>query len=387
MKGRHFQSGLGRFFCRCCAGLAASSFLLALVPGTLSGQDAPAIQSLRTGMQAMHDGRVDDAERAFRAAIAAAPQLPDAHMDLGLALLRKGRPAEAAASLSKAIEIDPAARGAHLFLGIAQYQNNHLDEARTALKQELAQNPKSTEALTWWGIVELAAGDPEAAILPLDEAAKLAPNDIDVLDYRARAHSLVANESYIRMREIDPESWHVHRALGQAFADMGNPQAAIKEYQAAIAKQPKNPDLYEALGNEYQKLSRFAEATQAYKTELQLSPDNPVALYNLGKIDVEQERAADGVAFLEKSVPLLQHPEPGYYYLGLGMVKLGRDSEAITWLEKSLRGNPSNFIKRGAYFQLARVYQRLHRPDDAARAQAELKKFETDPSGLSREDQ
>ena len=123
------------------------------------------------------------------------------------------------------------------------------------------------------------------------------------------------------------------------------------------------------------------------KTELQLSPDNPVALYNLGKIDVEQERVADGVALLEKSVPLLQHPEPGYYYLGLGMLKLGRDSEAMIWLEKSLSGGTSSFIKRGAYFQLLRLYQRLNRPDAAARVRAELKKLEAQPSSPSREDQ
>ena len=45
MKGRHSKSKLGRFFCHC--------FLLALIPGTLFGQDAQAIHSLRTGMQTL----------------------------------------------------------------------------------------------------------------------------------------------------------------------------------------------------------------------------------------------------------------------------------------------------------------------------------------------
>lgn len=346
----------------------------------LRGQDAQVVQYLKAGTDAMRQGKADEAEKAFRMAAAADPQFAPAHLDLGLALLREGKPEEAALALSEAIKLDPSAQGAHLFLGIAEYQRGHLDAARTALKQEIAQYPRSVEALTWLGIVELAVGDADAATVPLDEAAKLSPKDVNVLDYRGRAHSLVAAESYSRMREIDPDSWHVHRALGQTYADMGNPQGAIKEYQAAITKQPNNADLYEALGTEYQKLSQFAQAAEAYQNELKLSPNNPVALYNLGRIEVENGDPAKGVAMLRRACPLLQEPAPGYFYLGLGLSKLGQDQEAVSWLEKSLEHAPSGFIKQGAYFQLARLYQRLHRPEDANRALAALKQLKAQQS-------
>ncbi|HZU10441.1 MAG TPA: tetratricopeptide repeat protein [Pseudacidobacterium sp.] len=357
------------------------SLTAAAVP--LRAQDAQAVQYLQAGTEAMRQGKAAEAEKAFRMAIAADPQFAPAHLDLGLALLREGKPEQAASALNNSIQLDPTAQGAHLFLGIAQYQRGHLDDARTALKQEIAQFPKSVEALTWLGIVELAAGDAEAATTPLDQAAKLAPNDVNVLDYRGRAHNLVAAESYSRMRELDPDSWHVHRALGQNYADMGNSQAAIREYQAAIAKQPNNADLYEALGAEYQKLGQFTQAEQAYESELRLSPNNPVALYNLGRIQVENGDPAKGVTMLRKAAPLLQEPAPGYFYLGLGLAKLGQDNEAVTWLEKSLAGNPSNFVKQGACFQLARLYQRLHRPEDAARALAQLKQLKAQQSATS----
>lgn len=333
----------------------------------------------------MHEGKTADAEKAFRAAVAASPRMPDAYMALGLALLREGKPEDAAAALHKVIELNPAAQGVYLFLGIAEYQQNHMDGARAALKKEIAQNPRNTEALTWLGIVELAAGNSEAAVAPLDEAAKLAPNDMDVLDYRARAHSLVAYDSYSRMRQIDPDSWHIHRALAQAAAEMGNSQEAIKEYQSAIAKQPQNADLYESVGAEYQKTSQFDKAIDSYRSELQLSPNNPVALYNLGRIYVEQKNPADGIAYLEKAVPLLQHPAPGFYYLGLGLAKVGRDSEAVTALQKSLDSAPSGFIKRGAYFQLVQLYKRMNRPDDAARALAELQKVKAGETDTPRD--
>ncbi len=343
----------------------------------LRAQNAQTVQYLKAGTEAMRQGNAAEAEKAFRVATASDPQFAPAHLDLGLALLREGKPDDAITALNKAIMLDPSAQGAHLFLGIAEYQRGHVDQARTALQREIAQYPKSVEALTWLGIVELAAGNPDAATTSLDQAAQLAPKDINVLDYRGRAHSLVAAESYSRMRELDPDSWHVHRALAQNYADMDNPQAAIKEYQAAIAKQPKNADLYESLGAEYQKLSQFTQAAQAYQAELKLSPNNSVALYNLGRIEVENGDPAQGIVMLRKAAPLLQEPAPAYFYLGLGLAKTGHDEEAVISLEKSLSGNPSNFIKQGAYFQLARLYQRLHRPDDAQRALNALKQLKT----------
>ena len=367
---------------KACLPLAFTLTILSFSPAVFA-QEAQATQYLQSGAAAMHEGKLTEAEKYFRQAIAVAPQMAEAYLDLGLALLREGQPVEAAKALRHAVALDSSMQGAHLFLGIAEYQSNHLDDAIAALKQEIALNPQNVEALTWLGIVELAADKPEEATLPLDEAARLSPNDIDVLDYRGRAHSLVANQSYGRMRKIDPDSWHVHRALAQDFSDMGDSANAVKEYQAAIAKQSHNPDLYEALGIEYQKLSHFDLAAQAFEQELKLSPNNAVALYNLGKIDVEHDNAAAGIPLLEKAVPLLQHPAAGYYYLGLGLSKANRDEEAVTWLEKSVASEPSDFIKQGAYFQLARLYQRLHRQQDADRALTALKELKQRGAGQS----
>lgn len=313
-------------------------------------QDAQVAEILRQGAAAMHEGKPEEAERYFRSAIAAAPQLPVGYLDLGLALLKEGKSADAVEALRHSITLDSSQRGAHLFLGIANYQLNHLDEARAALKEELQQDTQNTEAWTWLGIVELGAGNADAAVGPLDEAARLSPKDVDILDYRARAHSQVAAESYTRMQQLDPDSWHVHRALAQNFADLGKTPEAIREYRVAIEKQPGNSDLYEALGNLYQQMSQFDDAAHAYEQEVKLSPNNAIALYNLGKMDVEHSDPAAGVAFLRKAAPLLTHPAPGYFYLGLGLAKEGHDEEAALWLEKSLSNDPSDFIKRSAYF-------------------------------------
>jgi tetratricopeptide (TPR) repeat protein len=352
-----------------------------LVPLLLQAQTAPTgpdsevIHLLQSGAAAMHQGNAADAESYFRQATAAAPELPDAYLGLGMSELREGKTDDAERALSKAVELAPKMPGTHMFLGIAQYQMNKLEAASNSLRQELIGQPENVEVLTWLGIIELGAGHPDEAVGPLDRAAALSPKDPNVLDYRGRAHSLVAQESYRALTALDPDSWRVHRALGEIYSESRQWESAIAEYRKALDRQPTNSDLYEQLGDGYQRLSRFDDASHAYETELKLSPRNPVALYNLGKIQVQRGDQQRGVALLRQAAEASAPSAPIYFYLGRGLADTGHPEESVTWLEKSLSQGPSEFMKQSVYFQLARVYKTLNRKEDALRAADELKKL------------
>jgi tetratricopeptide (TPR) repeat protein len=336
---------------------------------------AQVMKMMQLGSEAMHQGKPSEAEQYFRQATTMAPQMADAYLGLGLAQMRENKAAEADAALGRTIELNPKMLGAHMFFGIANYQLNKFDEASKALREEISLQPDNTEALTWLGIVELGSGRPDLAAGPLDQAAALRPNDPNILYYRGRAHTLIAAQTYQALYRLDPDSWYVHRALGESLSESGQPEKAIAEYEAAIRKQPNNPDLYESLGNEDQKMSRFEEATKAYQQEMKLSPENGIALYNLGKIQVETGDPQAGVALLQRAVSAHASAAPTYFYLGLGLSKLGQNLEAAGWLEKSLANGPSDFIEQSAYYELARVYQKLNRKEDSQRTLDELKKL------------
>jgi tetratricopeptide (TPR) repeat protein len=339
---------------------------------------------MELGANAMHQGQPADAERYFSQATLAAPGLADAYLGLGLAQMRENKTADAEESLRRAIELNPKLLGAHMFFGIANYQLAKFDEASKALREEVALQPESTEALTWLGIVELGSARPDLATGPLDQAAAIHPNDPNILYYRGRAHTLVAEQTYQALYRLDPNSWYVHRALGESLSASGQPEKAIAEYEAAILKQPNNPDLYESLGDENQKVSRFEKATEAYQEELKLSPGNGIALYNLGKIQVETGDPSAGIAFLRRAVDAHASAAPAYFYLGLGLSKLGQNQEGGEWLERSLAANPSDFIKQSAYYELVRVYQKLNRKEDSQRALEELKRLKAEAAkGIS----
>ena len=371
--------------------LRLRTFLLALpfaaiLPSTCLSQTMPdpaVTQILQNGATAMRQGKSAEAEADFRQAATAAPTLPDAWLGLGMAQLREGKPAEAQQSLQKSLGLNPSIRGAHLFLGIAQYQTNDFDSAASSLQAEVKDHPDNVEALTWLGIVELGAGHPEQATAPLDQAAALSPKDPNILDYRGRAHSLVAQDSYRALTALDPDSWRVHRALGEIASESRQWQSAIDEYRKAIAKSPSNADLYESLGEAQQRLSRFDEATKSYETELKFSSNNPIALYNLGRIQVLNGDPAKGVALLHQAIENHANSASASYYLGFGLAQTHHPEEAVTWLEKSLTQNPPAFLEQSAYFQLIRVYQALKRPEDAQRAADQLKKLKAASSQSS----
>jgi tetratricopeptide (TPR) repeat protein len=343
---------------------------------TSASLNADAERAMRAGAEAMRENKPFDAEVSFREATQLAPQFPSAFLDLGLAQLREGKLDSAEKSIRTACELAPKLAGAHMFLGIVEYQMHHFQEARKALKSEIGLNGANAEAQMWLGVVELADGHPEAATAPLDKAAELKPNDLNILDYRARAHRLVARNSYAEMYRLAPDSWQVHRALGESYAEQGKTAEAITEYQTALSMQPQNSDLFEALGDAYQKLSKFVEAKQAYEQELRLSPHNTVALYNLGKIAVENEQDPKaGVPFLQEVVKVYQHSAPANFYLGLGLVKLGQDQEAISSFEKVLQDESTGEMAKRAAYELARAYRRVGRTEDSNRALAQFEKL------------
>ena len=323
----------------------------------------------------MHNGRSADAETAFRQAVKLAPQMAEAHLDLGLVLGQEGKLPEATASIQRALELDPKLSSAHMFLGIFLSQQNRPQEAIAALKQELTLQPKNVEALTWLGTVEMGAGDTVGAAAAFDRAVELAPNDLDILEYRGRAHSLVSRDSYAKMAQIDPGSWHVHRVRGELFAEEDRHPEAIAEFQAAIKLQDRNPDLYEALGDECRKANRLQEARDAYARELDLTPQNLIAMYNLGSTDVELGDAAAGVPLLQKMAGSYQHSAVAEYYTGRGLAAEGKDAEASAWLEKSAAEDPTGEVGKRSFYELARVYRKLQRSAEAQKALAEYNRL------------
>jgi len=353
---------------------ATASFLA--VP-LLAQQAPPAelVSLMQAGAQALHQNHPAEAQRSFAQAAKSWPEVPDAHLGLGMADLKLAQFDGAIAELRRATELNPQLKSAHLFLGIALYQQHEFADSVAALEAEYALQPNNGETLTWLGMAELAAGHPELATAPLDAAAKLHPENPEILDYRGRAHSLVALASFQKLYEIAPDSWQIHRTLAELSDTTHQTQQAIAEYRTAISLKADNPDLYEALGLELQKASQLEEATKSYEKALELNPASATAQLELGKLYVQGEHADKGLPLLRSAMTTAAMAPAAHYYLGMGEAQLGHNAQAVAEYEAALAAAPEPLIGQDAWYALSHLYAKLGRAADAQHAIEEFKKL------------
>jgi tetratricopeptide (TPR) repeat protein len=355
--------------------------------GGLRAQDANSSSDdhLRRGGEALAGGDSETAANEFAILVAQRPAFAEAHFDLGLAHQQQGKMQEAIADFQSALRLKPTLRGANLFLGISYYKMNDFSHAQAAIEREIKLNPGDSKALMWLGIVDLGDGQPEAAVVPLDKAAALAPKDPDILYHRGRAHLFVSQRSYQEMYDIDPQSWRVHQVLAQAYAESERYMDAIAEYQRAIQLAPGEPSLNEGLGDAYRMSTQLEKAEQAYARELQLDPHNPVALSTLGRIRVERGNAEGAIPVLEGAIK--ENPKffESHYYLGRAFAETGQSLAAEEQFKAVLQGAPGSELAQRTYFQLARLYRVMKKPQEAAQALEEFQRLKEAADAHTRE--
>lgn len=355
--------------------LLAGTLLLASAP-QLNGQTDPAVDGrFREATEAMRAGRLEQAGEGFASVVKVAPTFAEAFFNLGLVREEQGKNEEAITHFEKALVLKPRLHGANLFLGVAHFRLNQTDKAIAAFKKETLAYPKDAAGWMWLGVAELVDEQAEVAANALDRAAKLDPQNMDILYHRGRAHLLVSKNSYEKMFKVDPHSWRVHQVLGQMAAEAERHEDAIAQYQAAIKLTPTQPGLHEELAGEYHAAARIPEAEGAYRQELQIDPHNVVARYRLGVLLVGIHDAAQGKALIEEAL----REKPGLadadYHLGRAEMMLGNDALAADYLKRAISEDSDFEIIQQAWYQLGIVYRRLHRMEEASQAMATFQKL------------
>lgn len=330
---------------------------------------------MRLGAAAMGEHRYREAERDYRDVLTLAPNFPEGHLNLGLALLRQSRLPEAIASLQIAARLAPRLPGPHMFLAIAYLETARLDSAKSAVEEELRLTPDDTQVLTLAGTIAMEMGDPAAAVGPLDHASQLSPNDLDLLDLRARAYQAVAKQIYQRMYQLAPDSWQVHQARARLFEEDQRHNDAAEEYEAALRLNPRDLNLYDELAQEYRRIGDLDRVEHTFVRERQAAPDDPRTLLNLASIQIERGRASEGLPLVQQVLKTEPNNPQAYFYLGKGLAETGEEADAVTALQRFLVLQPEGELREQAYYTLSRLYRKQQKPEEAQKALAEFQKL------------
>ena len=127
--------------------------------------------------RALRSGRVDEAERAYRAIAQANPELGGPHANLGVIHRQAGKLDEAVRELETAVKLSPRQPIYLNQLGIAYRQQGQFAKARDAYQRALALDPGYAAAVLNLGILyDLYLGDTQRALEQYARYLSMFPN-------------------------------------------------------------------------------------------------------------------------------------------------------------------------------------------------------------------
>lgn len=129
-----------------------------------------------------------------------------------------------------------------------------------------------------------------------------------------------------------------HYDLGVDYLKGGNTAMAVRELQAALALDEKQPRVHHAIAEAYRLTGRFAEAEKHLQRSVALNPDFQGARLSLSALYVQMERYDDAIRESQRLAddPTFSAPWRALTNAGWAQFKLGRIDDARRTLSQAL---------------------------------------------------
>jgi len=198
---------------------------------------------LRSAWVLHEEGKLDEADEQYRAALSAAPEDPDALHLFGVLQAQRGVLAAAARLIGRAVELSPRNANALYNLGNVLRDLHRREEALKSYDRAAAEMPGNPGVWTNRGAVLEELGRPLEALASFDRALSLEPKHVTA-----------------------------HYNRGNALRDLGRADEALASYRNALALAPNYAPAWDASGAVLQDARRFDDAYVAYDRAYALDP-------------------------------------------------------------------------------------------------------------------
>ncbi|MFY9854986.1 MAG: tetratricopeptide repeat protein [Terracidiphilus sp.] len=316
-------------------------------------------------------GKVAEAEAAWRALSTAYPSNAEPYAHLGLLEARQEHYTEAIAFYRKAMALNPAMPRLRYNLGLAYFKDGEYKDTILQLGPLLkTQAPSSDEAqqltvligMSHFGLGEYAAASPY-----LKSAADRDAQNLPLL--LTLAHSCLLSKQYQcvldefhRIIALSPDSAEAHMLAGEALDEMKETVNATREFRAAVQANPKEPNVQLGLGYMLWKQGQNQEAAQEFQAELDNFPDHGLAMLYLADCDIKMNQLNDALPLLEKVVQTNPSNSMGHLDLGIVYTKAGRHEDALRELKSVIALKPDNV---SAHWRLGLLYRSMGKTAEA----------------------
>lgn len=321
-------------------------------------------------------GDMEGAIREYRAFLVLRPNSIEARSNLGAAYARLGRYEDAIEQYKQALAVDARNPQVRMNLGIAYYKASFFSEAAAELEKVRAADPSNQNVLLLIADCHLQTGDDKKVI------ELLAPFTYTHTDNLTIAYLL--GTAYIHENQADKGQVLIDRILrngdsAEARLMMGSAQlmtreyaGAIKEFERAIALNPKLPTVRALYGQALLSAGDRARAMKAFQEELETNPNNFQANLYMGMIFIEDQKFEEALKYMQRALIIRPRDLNVSYYMANIDLSLGKVTEAQKLLEEVVKQAP-DFVE--AHVKLATVYYRLKRKEDGDRERAIILKL------------
>jgi len=257
-------------------------------------------RKLKSAVDALTHGQVDEAEVLYRQVLGKQPQSWVALHHLGVILCERGEHASAVDLLQKSLAINGENGSAYSTLGVVLMRQGKLDAALVAHRHAVRLEPNNAEFHNNCGSTLAKQEKFKEAAHVYQKAIELKPDYFvahynlgGVLQRAKRLDEAVA--AYRRAIAINPEFSEAYTNLALALGSLGKLEEALVAYRRSIALNPNLPETYNNLGLCLERLLRPDEAIDAFRQALAVKPDFSEAAGNLATVLGKQERFEEAV--------------------------------------------------------------------------------------------
>lgn len=356
-------------------------FYLALI---LAGCALPALpqnDQRQAAFSLEQQGKVPEAEAAWRALSTAYPSNPEPYAHLGLLEARQEHYTEAIAFYRKAMALNPAMPRLHYNLGLAYFKDgNYKDtilQLRPLLKGQPPSSDEAQQSTVLIGMSHFGLGEYAAAAPYLKKAADRDARNLPLL--LTLAHSCLLSKQYQcvldefhRIIALNPDSAEAHMLAGEALDEMKEPIGATREFRAAVLANPKEPNVHFGLGYLLWMQGQTQEAAQEFQAELDNFPEHVPAMLYMADSYIKMNRQKDARPLLEKVVMISPDSSMAHLDLGIVYTDAGQKEDALRELNKAIALKPDD---KSAHWRLSRLYRSMGKTAEANAELAKTKKI------------
>lgn len=203
---------------------------------------------VKEGNAAEDAGQLAQARALYERAVAIAPQLPAAHLNLGIALEALGEATAARAAYERVLALDPGHPFGAYNLGKLNYLEGRRPEAKALLRLALARRPEFAEAWVMLGTVLEAEKDLPGAEDALTRALRLKPDHAGVLYnlagvLRELGRTDDVEQAASRAAQLEPRNADYAAMHAAALVAQCRPAEALVPLRRAISLAPERFEL------------------------------------------------------------------------------------------------------------------------------------------------